>query len=656
MLAVGVDTGGTFTDAFVSGERGLAAVKVETTPHDLSVCFAEAVRASAEAVGLPLEQFLRRAGVIRFSSTVATNTVLTRSGLRLGLVVSKGDEADLYGAARGGGIFAFLDPSMVEGVDEAVSPEGLVERAPDRAEVTHAVRSLLERGARMLVVSLGNAAASAQNERAVHAIVDESYPRHYLGAVPVLLSTQVSGVADDAARTTAAVVDAYVHRRLATSLYRAEDDVRRAGFRRPLLVVNTDGGVTRVAKTKAIATYHSGPTAGVYGSALLCRLSGIEHALTIDVGGTSTDVGLVISGRPVLRGRVEVGEVEVAQPSVELVSFAVGGGSVASVEAGAVRVGPESAGSAPGPACFGLGGRRPTPTDAWLVLGYLDPDYYLGGRRRLDVELARRAVEEEVARPLGLEVEEAALAIKSAAARAVVESVREMLGRERVRESLSGLSPGDLALVAYGGGGGLLLPEVARGLGAANVVLSRFSPVFSAFGVSTFDVRHRYEARRVLDGGGSVGRLVEELADAARRDMRGEGFDIEAISLAVSVSDERGRPLAEELPPEALAEVNLPRNAPLVFELVAVCAVEKPQLPEEEEGQPARSPARKGSREVVLPEGRRTVEVYAREALRAGNVVEGPAIVEAPDTTYLLPDGVVCRVDRLGSALLAWKD
>jgi N-methylhydantoinase A/acetophenone carboxylase len=473
MLTVGIDTGGTFTDVFLSADEArVATVKVPTTPHDLTVCFADAIRAGAEALELPLEMFLREAAVIRFSSTIGTNTVLTRSGPRLGLLVSAGAQDNLYGAAGGGALHQFVPPGAIAGIKEEVGPGGEVQLEPDREQVARAVRGLLELGARLLVVSLRGASANPANERAVKRIIDESYPRHYLGALPVLLSTQIATTLDDARRTASAVVNAYMHQKLATSLYRAEDDLRRSGYRHPLLIVNTDGGVTRVAKTRALATYQSGPTAGIYASALLCRELGLKDAITADVGGTSTDIGVLVGGRPVLRDSVDVGGVPVLQPSVELLSFGIGGGSIAQMQDGRLQVGPESAGAAPGPACFGLGGSRPTPTDAWLVLGYLTPDYYLGGRKQLDSELARRALA-TVADPLEVSVEEAALAICDAAECTAATGIEELLARPGVRQLLDEQDRPHLALIAYGGGGGLLLPGAARRLGLRATVISR---------------------------------------------------------------------------------------------------------------------------------------------------------------------------------------
>ncbi len=648
MLTVGIDTGGTFTDVFLSAEGDrVETVKVPTTPHDLTVCFAEAIRAGAEAFELPLETFLREAAVIRFSSTIGTNTVLTRSGPRLGLLVSAGAEKDLYGAAAGDSIRQFVPPGATAGIEEEVDPGGEVRLEPDREEVARAVRGLLELGARLLVVSLRGASANPANERAVKRIIDESYPRHYLGALPVLLSTQIAATFDDARRTASAVVNAYMHQKLATSLYRAEDDLRRSGFRHPLLIVNTDGGVTRVAKTRALATYQSGPTAGIYASALLCRELGLNDAITADVGGTSTDIGVLVGGEPVLRDSVDAGGVPVLQPSVELLSFGIGGGSIARVEDGHLKVGPESAGAAPGPACFALGGSRPTPTDAWLVLGYLTPDYYLGGRKQLDAELARRAMA-TVAEPLGISVEEAALQICDAAERSAAAGIEELLARPGVSELVKERDRSELALIAYGGGGGLLLGGAARRLDLRATVISRYSPVFSAFGVSTFDVRHRYETCVTVDGQGHD-LVVRELADAARRDMRGEGFAASQIDLQLTVTDLHGSRLAD-VPADAAGELDLPHGKALLFELRATCAVPKPALPHE----PATpsQPAPRTRRAVWLAGGKREIPVYERDTLAAGAELPGPALIEASDTTYLVPEGSRCHLHPSGSAII----
>lgn len=655
-FTIGIDTGGTFTDSYVADTDGKHwTVKVPTTPHDLTVCFADAISESASAVGLPRDEFLRRTSVIRFSSTIATNTALTLSGPKLGLIVSAGDERNLYGAAQDEAIHRFIPPGMIGGIAEEVTNHGEVKREPNPEAVNRLVRSLLERGARILVVSLRNAAANPANELAVMRIINESHPRHYLGAVPTLLSTHISAVADDGGRTAAAVVNAYMHKKLASSLYRAEDDLRADGFRHPLLVVTADGTVTRVAKTRALSTYQSGPAAGVHASALLCGTYDLSAALTADVGGTSTDLGLIVEREPIQTRRLDVGGLGVAQSSVDLFSLALGGGSIAYVDDGTVHVGPESTGSAPGPASFGLGGQDPTPTDAWLVLGYLDPAYYLGGRRRLLPELARAALDERVGGPLGISTEEAAVEVKEAAERTVAHGIEEQLRRPSARAALGERSTRDLVLIAYGGGGGILLPSVAKRLGIGKVYLSSLSAVFSAFGVSTFDVRHRYETRASLDGT-PVEDVLAPLVDAARRDIRGEGFDQEAATLTVSATDDEGNVLFLDEPLSEVSrrveELRLASGSPVVFAVSASCEVPKPELPVL--GEDAVDPDRAaiGTREIVFPDGHRSVAVYSRDHLWAGAELSGPCLIESSGSTYLVPAGATCSIDRFGTAAI----
>jgi N-methylhydantoinase A len=658
---IGVDTGGTFTDAFIADDAGGSwTAKVPTTPHDLTVCFSDAIEASAQAVGVARHDLLRRTAVIRFSSTIATNTALTRSGPKLGLLVTAAGREELYGlagTAAGARLAEFIEPDMITGIAEELSPDGEVLISPSPDEVIAAVRDLLERGARLLVVCLRHSAVNPAHEAAVGRIINASYPRHYLGAVPTLLSTDVSVIADDADRMAAAVVNGYLHRRLATSLYKAEDDLRAAGLARPLLIVTADGSVARVAKTRALDTYQSGPAAGVHGAALLARTYGLGSALTADVGGTSTDFGLVVAGQPVRRPRVDVGGLEIAQPSVELHSIALGGGSVVAVRDGAIAIGPDSAGAAPGPACFGLGGSDPTPTDAWLVLGYLDPANYLGGRRRLFPDLAAEALTRAVGDPLGLSAEQAALAVAEAAVQAAADGVAQMLARPAVQAGLGPGSAAGLALISYGGGGGCLLPAVAARAGLGSVYLPALSPVFSAFGVSTFDVQHAYEARMPaghLSDGGPVTALVA----AARRDARGEGFDPEQARLTISVLGGDGTVLADGLEPgqvaAAVQRIGLAPDQPVLVRLRAICAVHQPGLPSQAEADkaPPLASAQTGKRSVLLPGGRRDVPVYARDRLRAGHALSGPCLIESSGSTYMTPAGTAGRIDHFGTAVL----
>ncbi|HEY9523054.1 MAG TPA: hydantoinase/oxoprolinase family protein, partial [Thermopolyspora sp.] len=392
---ISVDTGGTFTDGFVtSGERS-AQVKVDTTPYDPTVGFGVCIAAAAAAMGEELPEFLAKAQMIHFSSTIATNVVVQRQGARLGLIVTAGQESGLYGSReQAGALTAFVSAGAVRGVAESVDAAGTVVTELDAVELEVAVRELLEAGVQIVVIAFANAHLNPANELRAKQIIERSYPRHYLGAIPLILSSQVSLADDDHGRTALAVANAYIHPSLARSLYRAEDLVRREGFGSPLQIVSTDGSSTRVAKTKAIDTFSSGPTAGALGAAIVAQALKAEHVVTIDVGGTTTDVAHITAATAPRTRTTAFGPAILPHESVDIWSLGLGGGSFITVDPATtdLRVGPVSAGAIPGPACFGLGGDQPTPTDVWLTLGYLEPGEFLSGRRHLSLDHARAAI------------------------------------------------------------------------------------------------------------------------------------------------------------------------------------------------------------------------------------------------------------------------
>ena len=271
-FTMSIDTGGTFTDGFVSDGERTAQVKVDTTPQDLTIGFQACIEAGAAAVGHDLAGFLGALSRIHFSSTIATNTIVERRGAGVGLIVTRGAESTLYGSdAQARALSSLLDLDLVRGVPEEVDSAGAAIAAPRESDLEAAVRELLERGVRLLVVSFANAHLNQANELLARDMIDRSYPRHYLGAVPLMVGSRVSLAADDHGRTATAVVNAYLHPNLVRALYLAEDRARAGGLTRPLLIVCTDGSTSRVAKTRAIDTYDSGPTAGVLGAGYVAR-------------------------------------------------------------------------------------------------------------------------------------------------------------------------------------------------------------------------------------------------------------------------------------------------------------------------------------------------------------------------------------------------
>ncbi|HEY4280678.1 MAG TPA: hydantoinase/oxoprolinase family protein [Conexibacter sp.] len=591
-----IDTGGTFTDGFVSDAERSLQVKVDTTPHDLTLGFRACVEAAAEAAGEPLPAFLAALETLHFSSTIATNTIVERRGAPVGLIVTAGAEEDLYGERDA--LAAFVRPELIRGVPERVGDDGAVVAGPDEAALETAVRELLERGSRLLVISFANAHVNPANELAARALIDRSYPRHYLGAVPLMISSRISLAPTDRGRTAVALVNAYLHPNLVQTLYRAEDQARASGLSRPLLIVNTDGSSSRVAKTRAIDTYNSGPSAGVLGAGYVARALGARDVCTFDVGGTTTDVAYLRDGEVPRDAATEVGPASVPHPSVSLWSFGLGGGSI--IDGG--RVGPESAGSAPGPACFGLGGTALTPTDVWLLLGYLKPGEFLGGRRTLDRDRARAALG-------GRDPLEALHAVHATLAR----ELREWARRHPPLD--------DGWLFSYGGGGGLLCVPAAEALGIPRVVVFPHSSVFSAFGGGLLPIAHSYEGE------------LADLVDRARRDLRAEGVtDLALVEAEWDGGTESLLALLDSPPPgRGRLRVSVPREVRL-----EVFTQDAPRR----------------SRTVLTADGPLEVPVVGGLGRPGAEPAEGPAFLEAPDTTILVPAGWSVRFTDQGYGVL----
>jgi N-methylhydantoinase A len=671
-LRLGVDVGGTFTDLFVhdpaSGRFWIA--KTPSTPDDQSVGVLtgiDTVCAQAGASTADLETILH-------GTTVATNAVLEGKGSRVGLLVTEGwahllHLAESWTPGPLFGFFSYLKPDpLVEFEDvreirERVDAQGRVLVELDEEAVRDAARDLVDQGVESLTITFLNSYANPDHEQRAKALVADS--------VPVSTSSDVSPEFREYERAVTTVMNAYVTPTLARYLTNLDAKLDEGGIEAPVQVVRSDGGLMSVdaARSHPVSTVLSGPSGGVNGAAFAADRAGFDRILTFDMGGTSTDVAVSIGGVPTVTRETRVGPFPVRAPSIDVESIGAGGGSIAHVSpvTGALRVGPQSAGADPGPACYGRCGGDPTVTDANVVLGHLPPRL-LGGAMELDTEAAHRAVA-LIASELAIDVHRAA--------QGIVDLVNEnMLGALRVVTVQKGLDPKDFALVSFGGAGGLHANALAAALGCFPVIVPLEPGVLSALGFVVADVRNEFgqtfirttdrtttaEIVQLLDALGTQADawLGEEHIEAGARDVSfladmryyRQGYEL-PIEIDRSEVDLDGLADAFRAAHDRLYGFSLPGAVELVnLRARAVGRVAKPTLAERRPAAADPSPARVGLQEVWSNGERREIPLYERSLLDAGMRITGPAVVQQYDATTLVLDGHEAVVDPLLNLLI----
>ena len=641
MLNIDIDTGGTMTDGLVSGEDRVISLKVETTPHDVTIAFVDILEAAKDTLGLPdLRTLLQRIEVIRWSSTITSNVLAQRVGPQLGLLVTRGHESDLYNADAAATVIGSL-----------VSAEDITGIAPDADEATvrQAIKALLDKGIRRINVSLAGAFPDGSAEERIVEMIGSDYPDHFLGSIPALAGSEVVLRPDDSTRTIASLINAYVHPVLATTLYRAEEICREQhGWQGNVLIGHINGGVARIGKTKAFDTIESGPLFGTYACAAAAAEAGDAKVVAIDVGGTTAKASAVENGKVVLKSSGELFDIPVQLDMPLLRSIALGGGSVARVVNGTgntgntgntVTLGPDSMGAAPGPACYGLGGRNATLTDAFVVVGFVSPTAFLGGKRTLDVDRAKKALDRHVGGPLGVDAESAATAVVEAAWDAVAQ-----LARDAAEEA--GWQPSECTIYAYGGNGPLFVTAVAERLGATTARFFRFGSVYSAYGSAISDVVHVYESAVVA--GTPLEQVADRLGSEARRDLRGEGFDPAYASLDWEVRSEAGSVTGVQDEPAGL--VATLQGDPTLVRLTArypLPRLQQPVLDKAGSAAPTGSRASAYGRDGVLP-------TYEAAGL-VDSELAGPLLVDGGSYTWLVTQSWSLTTDGRGDAQLTQK-
>ena len=633
---INIDNGGTLTDICVADPGGVRFTKTLTTPFDLSQCLFDGLGKASEVVygHSDLAELLRQCDYIRYSTTQGTNALVQRKGPRLGLLTDDATLARRMEEAQPGGsdLYAALLGDRVAALDTGGSPDDL------DARLVAGVNDLTQQGAGRLVVSFVGQNAAGR-EQHVKAALLRLYPSHLLGVVPVLVARELTADADDVRRTWSAVLNAFLHPSMERFLFFAEQRLQGYRTRHPLLVFRNDGGSSRVAKACALKTYSSGPRGGLEGARALAAFYGFDHVLMADVGGTTTDIGIIDGGKVVVNRRGHVDGVLTSFELSDISSYGAGGSSIIKAVEGRIQVGPESVGAAPGPACFGLGGTAATITDVYLLMGILDASTYLGGTLRLDVDRSAAAVVSTVGEPLGLSLDEALIAMQEAFLR-------------RVAEVLKASSPrSDTVLASFGGGGPMSACGAARLAGIRRIVVPRTAAVFSAFGIGFSDLSQTYEHEIVDSSPGGLAGGLAGLRERAARDFAAEQRTLEELRQEVTVVVEDGAAVTET----PVREGDWPTVDPAAGTAYLTLRVTAPLEHVRFDTPVSEGSAAATTREILDSSGGRVlVPVRPLETIAPGEQVTGPLVIEGPFFTMPVPGG--WRVSRTPAGDLSLAD
>jgi N-methylhydantoinase A len=671
---IGIDVGGTFTDvAAIDADGRVTIAKAASTPADPSDGLIDGLAALAAELGLDLATLLARTERIVHGTTVATNALLERKGAKVGLLTTEGhrDVIEMREGLKDDRYNLRMPPpvplvprALRLGVRERMRFDGRVALKLDARSLAQAIAALTRAGVEAVAVCYLHSYQNPAHELATGRALARALPKTYRS-----LSVDVLPQIKEYERVWTTVVNAYVGPALSRYLAHLGAKLRTRGYRGDVLVMQSHGGVAPIKESQRLAAgaVLSGPAGGVAAGRYCVKLLDTRDLITFDMGGTSTDIALLQHGEPTLSGEKTVGIAKVALPSLDIHTLGAGGGSIARVDGGGIlHVGPESAGAAPGPACYGRGGTAPTVTDANVVLGYLDPANFFGGKITLDASAAARAVD-TIARGLGVD----RIAAAEGIARVVNTNMAEGIKLVSVRR---GVDPRRFTLVSFGGAAGVHITDVARQLEIRRVVVPTVASVLSAWGMLATDLRyelvrsHVSELRRLRPA--ALRRLFGTLEREGRRrlgrfdgpvhvrrglDMRyGEqifeiAVDLDGVDLeAPTVLDEIAARFHKRH--EELYAYSAPGQEVVVVNArVAVIGALQFDVGAEPGTTAAATAASgpSGRRRIYLGEWAE-VPVYRLDGLRPGEALEGPALFESATTTVLVREGEAVRVTAHG--------
>jgi len=677
-MRIGVDVGGTFTDVVAAtSDRGVVFVKTNSTPDDPSRGVVDGLTLLADELGLSFQALLGRMEMLVHGTTVATNILVERKGATVGLITTAGF-GDLLVMREGTKDQRyrlrdpFPDPLVPKAlrveVRERMRADGSVETALDLEDVDRAIVALRAADVQAVAICLLHAHRNPVHEQAIAARIAASGWPVYVSVGSDILARE--GEYD---RLSTAVVNAYVGPGLSRYLTRLSDQLAASGATAPILIMQSSGGVLPIVEAgrRAVGAVTSGPAGGARAAALFARTLDLPNVVSYDTGGTTSDVCIVEGHQPIEQPSKVLAESKIAVSAIEINPVGLGGGSIAAVDAaGVLTVGPESAGASPGPVAFQRGGTRPTLADANVVLGCIAPNSFLGGRLKMAPDLARAAIQREIAAPLGIGVDEAAYAIQQLAVSKITEGIRLATVRR-------GADPRDFALMSFGGAGGLHADAVARDLAIPRAIVPRQASVLSALGFLATDVRRDFTA--------SLGRattemspedlrtVVDRLVAQGRAALRQDGFSEERQIMRLTVACRYRRQVSSIDVPVTADEIagDGPAAVQARFEGLyqglfhhlhdEAAVIDTCRLAALGRIPPLRLPELPVVRDTIArPSGTRRAyfgawiecPTFWFDELAAGAIFEGPALVDSASTTVLVLPGTRARVDAQGSLCL----
>ena len=694
-FVIGIDTGGTFTDTVIVDEAGnIAMGKALTNYKDLKTGVMQSLADAAAKIELSVEEVLEKTVFVGHGTTLGTNAVINRKFGKIGLLTTKGLEDTsliMRAGARTDGLSEaevrhqavcfkpepLIPKSLIKGITERVDCFGEEVLPLNEDLAKRLIEELMEEGVEAIAISLLWSFLNPRHEKLLKKMVSERDPGIYLS-----VSHEVAPRIREYARTMTVIIDACIGKLMREYINSLNKEMENRGLRYPISIMHAYGGVTSSATARPVSTIESGPVGGVIGCKYLGDIMGYKNIVTTDVGGTSFDVSVLVNGEWSFAKESIMMRFRVAIPIIKISCIGAGGGTRARFDpiAGGLKVGPESAGSDPGPVCYDIGGMDPTVTDADLILGYLNPDYFLEGKMQLNKEKAVKLTEEKIANPLGIGAVEAAAGIYD-----IVNSYMTDNLRQAVIEK--GYDPRDFVLFAYGGNGPMHVASYAKELGVKKAIIPPQASAFSAFGIASSDFVRIYnhtEIHPMPADPFKVTELFENMEKVAIEDMLKEGFKSKQVDLVRELEMRYTRQVHEvpiTVKPGKLDVAGMSLIADdwekryeeiygkgsgfreagiqiVTFRITATSRVIKPQIKKmDKKADETPDSALKETRKAFFRKYDDFVDtkIFDYQKLRYGNVIEGPAIIEAPTTTIVVLPDITATVDEYMNVVLNWE-